>query len=173
MQPLSVNLAIIFGSRLVINNFISIVLPWIALKMKISSETKNADASTLSRAEKDYMLSEYIIQTKDLQRMADVVIEYGYMILFIVALPISCGLSMVNSIFKVKFAMWSHVEVFKEIISCFLCPKFCLLYLIVVATPDSQGSARYWHLAKHSDDCVCGWRHNQRSAHLLYYGSNF
>lgn len=114
MQPLSVNLAIIFGSRLVINNVLSIVVPYIMLKLKIRSETQNADASTISRAEKDYMLSEYIIQTQDLQRMADVVIEYGYMILFIVALPISCCLSMINSFAKVKFSMWRHVHLLQR-----------------------------------------------------------
>ena len=111
MQPLSINLAIIFGTRLVVNNFLSVVVPYIQYRMKLKSETKDVDASLLTGAEKDYMLQEYHVGNTDLANFADVVMEYGYMIMFVVALPISCLLSMINSYAKVKFAIWRHLKV--------------------------------------------------------------
>ena len=61
MQPLSINLAIIFGTRLTLTNFLDIFIPYMNYRNKIAEETKgvNLEATPLSPAEKDYMLMEY------------------------------------------------------------------------------------------------------------------
>lgn len=59
MTPLSINLAIIFGTRLTLTNFLDIFIPYLAYKDKLKEETKGAEGKTLSPAENDYMLMVY------------------------------------------------------------------------------------------------------------------
>jgi len=40
MQPLAINVAIIFGTRLTLTNFLDVFLPWLFKKLKYRSETK-------------------------------------------------------------------------------------------------------------------------------------
>lgn len=57
-----------------------IVLPIYINRRKFKTETEGYDPASMSRAEIDYLLSEYDIASNDLQNMADVAIEYGYMV---------------------------------------------------------------------------------------------
>lgn len=60
MYPLSINLAIIFGVRLTVTNFLDIFIPYVNYKMKIRAETAGVeDLSRLTPAEHDYMLTNY------------------------------------------------------------------------------------------------------------------
>jgi hypothetical protein len=45
MQPLSINLAIIFGTRLTLTNFLDIFIPYVTKERKFKSETDGIDAS--------------------------------------------------------------------------------------------------------------------------------
>jgi hypothetical protein len=40
MEPLSINVAVIFGTRLTLTNFLDIFIPWYNLQAKIKRETK-------------------------------------------------------------------------------------------------------------------------------------
>jgi hypothetical protein len=111
MEPLSINVSFIFIMRLMMYIGLQIVLPIFKNSRKFKAETVGYDPATMSRAEVDYLLSEYDIGAHDLANMADVAIEYGYMILFVVALPISCLWGMINTYAKIKFGIWRHFNV--------------------------------------------------------------
>jgi hypothetical protein len=113
-EPLSINVSFIFIMRLVTSLVVQIIVPIIMNKRKFKKETEGYDPTTMSRAEVDYLLSDYNIAEQDLANMADVAIEYGYMILFVVALPISCLWGMINTYFKSKFGIWRHLNVRAE-----------------------------------------------------------
>ncbi|KAJ1410908.1 calcium-activated chloride channel-domain-containing protein [Ochromonadaceae sp. CCMP2298] len=60
MEPLSINLAIIFGTRLTLTNFLDIFLPYVAYKQKVKKETEGVeDPTSLTPAEQDYMVGNY------------------------------------------------------------------------------------------------------------------
>lgn len=112
MEPLSINLAIIFGSRLTITNFLDVFVPWITYKQKIRSETKGiAEDKELSPAEVDYMLMQYQPMLQSIQNYADTAVQYGFTLLFITALPCASFFSLVNNYVKVKFNAWKLITV--------------------------------------------------------------
>ena len=59
MEPLSINLAIIFGTRLTLTNFLDIFIPYITYKNKLKEETKGFEGKELTPPEKDYILMQY------------------------------------------------------------------------------------------------------------------
>ena len=55
MQPLAVNLIILFGTRLTVTNAISMITPWIMCKLKYRTETSGvADMNLFTFAEQEY-----------------------------------------------------------------------------------------------------------------------
>eukprot|EP01040_Poterioochromonas_malhamensis_P012080 gene12080-13202_t len=84
MQPLSINLAIIFGTRLVMNNTLQILLPWYENRTKRATETKNiALDTTLTPPEEDYILIRYDVQIENIKNYADAAIQFGFSTLFV------------------------------------------------------------------------------------------
>jgi anoctamin-10/anoctamin-7 len=107
MQPLSINLATIFGSRLTISNFLDIFLPYVNHKQKIRSETKGIpDDAKVSFPEKDYTLMLYDTTKESIASYADQAVQFGFSLLFITALPCASFFSLLNVYIKTKFNMW-------------------------------------------------------------------
>jgi len=128
MYPLQLNIAIIFGSRLVIQNTMEILLPVILQRMKLSSETKIRKAKEenpccccsccscdcapgevskyrqpedfLSLAELEYMKSKFDPINDVIKLYADTAIQFGYMIMFSTALPTASVCTLINNIVK-------------------------------------------------------------------------
>jgi hypothetical protein len=104
MEPIAINLAIIFGTRLFLTNFLDVVLPYMSYRSKLKEETKGVDSSVvLTPAEKDYLLVRYDSMIESIGAYADTAIQYGYTMLFITALPIATFLSLLNNWARVKF----------------------------------------------------------------------
>eukprot|EP00595_Chromulina_sp_UTEXLB2642_P003694 CAMPEP_0196764098 /NCGR_PEP_ID=MMETSP1095-20130614/5350_1 /TAXON_ID=96789 ORGANISM="Chromulina nebulosa, Strain UTEXLB2642" /NCGR_SAMPLE_ID=MMETSP1095 /ASSEMBLY_ACC=CAM_ASM_000446 /LENGTH=707 /DNA_ID=CAMNT_0042118727 /DNA_START=171 /DNA_END=2294 /DNA_ORIENTATION=- len=112
MQPLSINLGIIFGSRLFVTNILDLLIPYLKMKYNEYSETKDKNESTLealkkdsskhlSPAELDYIKLPYDMNDNILN-YADTAVQYGFMVLFASALPIACFISMINSYIKIR-----------------------------------------------------------------------
>jgi hypothetical protein len=107
MQPLCINLAIIFGSRLTVTNMLDIAIPYYNHTSKIKKETKGVTEGTkLSPAENDYMLMPYDNIIDNINSFADTAVQYGFTLLFITAFPIASFMSFVNTYAKVKFQTW-------------------------------------------------------------------
>lgn len=115
MRPLSINLVTIFGTKLTVTNGLSMILPWNDARTKRAAETaklpEGVDASQMTRAEEDYILLEFNGLLDDIFNYADLTIEFGYMILFVVALPIAPMFSLINSYIKLKFVLWKQLSV--------------------------------------------------------------
>eukprot|EP01035_Chromulina_nebulosa_P019942 gene19942-25908_t len=112
MQPLSINLGIIFGSRLFVTNILDLLIPYLKMKYNEYNETKDKNESTieslkkhssshLSPAELDYIKLPYDMNDNILN-YADTAVQYGFMVLFASALPIACFISMINSYIKIR-----------------------------------------------------------------------
>ena len=101
MFPLAINLAIIFGTRLIVANAMAIIVPLIQVDIKYREETKGTDGQ-LTPAEIDYNLLPYDPIFSNVAAYADTAVQYGYMVLFITALPCATFFSMVNSYFKLR-----------------------------------------------------------------------
>ena len=116
MEPLSINLAIIFGSRLTVTNVLDILIPYITYRRKLAAETKDSDPSkTLTPAEEDYMLMQYEPMLASIQNYADTAVQYGFTLLFITALPCASFFSLVNNYVKVKVNAWKLITVSRYI----------------------------------------------------------
>lgn len=114
MQPLSVNLAIIFGSRLTVTNAIDISVPIYNFYAKQKKETEGKDVAMLTPPEKDYILMEPNILLDSIEQFADTAVQYGFTVLFITALPIATFFSLVSNYIKVKLQSWKLVTLFQR-----------------------------------------------------------
>ena len=106
MEPMAVNLAIIFGTRLFLNNFLDVLLPYISYRNKYKAETKGVENVNLTPAEKDFLLIPYNGILESISAYADTAIQYGYTMLFITALPIASFCSLLNNWARVKFYLY-------------------------------------------------------------------
>jgi len=119
MRPLMINLAIIFGVRLVVTNSLDILLPYYNKIMKQKSETKSDKGEQISldlltAAEQDYVLQEYDLLTDNIANLSDTVVQYGYMTLFITALPISCIITFFCNYLKMKLHAWRLLSMYQR-----------------------------------------------------------
>lgn len=105
MTPLAINIAIIFGTRITLTNALEVGIPYITYLMKRKEETKGT-SEALTRPEEDYMLLPYDIMLESIKDYADTAIQYGFMTLFITALPIACFFALLTNIVKCKISAW-------------------------------------------------------------------
>mmetsp|Transcript_10604 Transcript_10604/g.14610 ORF Transcript_10604/g.14610 Transcript_10604/m.14610 type:complete len:162 (-) Transcript_10604:436-921(-) len=113
MQPLSINLAIIFGTRLTLTNFLDIFIPYWNYKNKLKEETKGV-TNELTPPEKDYILMNYDPMLESILNYADTAVQYGYSMLFVTALPIASFFSLFSNYVKVKFNAWKLLTFYQR-----------------------------------------------------------
>lgn len=112
MIPLATNVLIILGTALVLNTFLGILLPWMAWKGRKKEETKIEDSDDfipeekLTPAEKEYLLMEYDTMTNSIADYADTAIQYGYLTLFVSALPIAPFFTVIINNIKMKLSTY-------------------------------------------------------------------
>lgn len=86
MSILAINLAIIFGTRMIAGNIFQLLIPYLSYQYKYKKELENANGK-MTRPEKEYLLSQYNQSSVSLEDYADIAITYGYMAMFVTALP--------------------------------------------------------------------------------------
>lgn len=165
MTPMSINLAIIFGTRITLTNFLDVFLPYMAYKSKVKKETEGTSGN-LTRPEKDYMLMPYDIMAESIKDYADTAIQYGFMTLFITALPIACFFSALSNHIKVKASAWKMLTV-RSI--CLSTPQDSYGLCVVLPTPYSSWCTRHWKLARNLHPHVRGRCGHQRWLDLLHH----
>jgi hypothetical protein len=171
MKPLSINLAIIFGTRLTLGNFMDIFMPWLNHKLKFRKETNGIQEDrVITPAEKDYMLLNYEVTLESINCYADTAIQYGFSLLFITALPIASFMSLVSNYFKVKFNSWKICDVSSIVfsLSFLLCVNFPLF--LVLSKTSSRRSSRYRHLVDYLPSHFCGFGDYQCWIDLFHDG---
>ncbi len=104
MEPLQFNLGIILAERIVMRNLFSIIGPYVKDRLKMSRET-HGDAKVrqaMTVAEREYVLLDIDPLQNSIQNYASIAIVYGFMAMFVTALPIAPFFTMINNYVKVK-----------------------------------------------------------------------
>jgi hypothetical protein len=96
------NLAIIFGSRLIITNAITYLTLMFSFLHKKEKETKGVQGKEISLPEQEYFLLPYDEIFDSVRNYSDTAIQFGFMTLFVTALPIAPLLGLINGFVKVK-----------------------------------------------------------------------
>ena len=112
MQPLAVNLGILFGSRITINNLTSLLTTLYASRSRIKSEEKGLEENEqLSPPEKEYARLSFNSLDEMMKLYADTTIQFGFAVLFVCALPVSCLCSLASNHATVKMHLWKMLRV--------------------------------------------------------------
>lgn len=113
MQPLSVNLAIIFVTRLVTKGITDTVVPYLQSEMKRKAETQ--PGTFLTPAEENFILMDYNALLENINNYADAALQYGFSTLFVTALPMAPFFSLLSNYFRVKAVAWKLSNVSSSI----------------------------------------------------------
>lgn len=111
MYPLQLNIAIIFGSRLIVQNSLDILIPYATWKLKMKKETDgiitdDVDPGTiLTPAEIDFMKMPFNPMIDIINLYADTAIQFGFMTMFASALPIATLATLFNNLVKIKLQL--------------------------------------------------------------------
>jgi hypothetical protein len=113
MKPLSINVAIIFGTRLTVTNFLNVFIPWYTHSDAKKAALKETGLTTLSPAETQSLLLPDDPILDMVTRYSDVAVQYGYMTLFATSLPIACAVSSLQCILQARAEAWLMIR-FKQ-----------------------------------------------------------
>ncbi len=113
MTVLAVNLAIVYGSRLVTGNLTELFIPYLSYKYRYNKEILTSSAE-MSRPEKEFYLDTYDSRKSSLVDYAEVAIQFGYNALFATALPISSFFSLASNFVEIKGDAWKLVNIFQR-----------------------------------------------------------
>ena len=118
VKSLAINLAIIFGTRLAIGNLLELGLPFSYRKLAtLIHGKKNIFLQyelNLVKPETEYLLEQYDVLQCSLVDYADVAIQFGYMSMFVVALPIASAFALFANAVEVKGDAWKLLNVFQR-----------------------------------------------------------
>jgi len=98
---LFLNLVIIFGSQLVVGNLTEVALPYLNAKRKEKKEAALGSVAS-SPAEKEFDLEGYDPVMGLLMDYSEVAVQFGYMSLFVAALPLAPLLGLVNNWVEIR-----------------------------------------------------------------------
>ncbi len=110
LQPLTMNLAMIFGTRLISSVF-SIVSSYFSYHQTIKKAIKAGGGKFLTPPEADFVRIPYDTDMELIKSYADIALEYAFTMLFVAALPAAPFLSLIASYVKMKLHIFQLVEV--------------------------------------------------------------
>ena len=111
MKPLAINLIFVFMIRLVFNNILVFVLPYITYQSNLlSGKVRKRDTnSVIANAEGEFLLDTYDTDNAMLADTSDLVIQFGYVTMFIVAMPLAATFALVCNLIKMKGDAWALI----------------------------------------------------------------
>jgi anoctamin-10/anoctamin-7 len=115
MIPLSINLAVIFGTRLFVGNVTDSIVPIINKHLKTKAEHEGVEDVHLKEtiAEEDYILAQ-VTPSDNIIAYADTCIQFGFMSMFCVALPIAPFFVLFNNNLKMKLRAWRMTKMYQR-----------------------------------------------------------
>jgi anoctamin-10/anoctamin-7 len=99
LNTLSYQLAIVFGSMIIINNFFEVFVPWVKgmLESKKQSGDDPENDAKKTFPEKEFEKNNYESTFDDYDELA---IQFGFVVLFVVALPLAPLLAFLNNLLE-------------------------------------------------------------------------
>lgn len=118
MDVLSLNLAIIFGVQIFNGSLLRIgpnLLLSLYKKVKFNLLSQNAEENVvISRPEVEYLLSEQDVALQSITNYMNIAIQFGYMVLFITALPIASVFVFISNLVTLQCDIWSILYVYQR-----------------------------------------------------------
>jgi hypothetical protein len=111
MESLSINLAIIYGSRLATGNVLGLIMPYITYQFRYRHLGK---VDGITRPEKEYLLQQYDEQGNNIADYADVTIQFGYTAMFVSALPLAASFAYISNIINTQGNAWKLLNIFQR-----------------------------------------------------------
>jgi anoctamin-10 len=106
LGELRIQLATLFGSAVVIQNSLEVIIPWVVTKIKGDQAAKahaaeNEDGKELQRSEAEFQMDK-VPYDNTIDDMSELIIQFGYVALFALALPITPLLALLNNVVEMK-----------------------------------------------------------------------
>lgn len=122
MEPLSINLGIIFGTRLIVKPIVELFSNRFFHWMRLRENTKIPGTKynemnlkdVLTPPEKEFAMLPYDSVYESILTYADVAIQFGYMTLFATALPISCVFTLVSVYINLRVKSYSRIKYYQR-----------------------------------------------------------
>merc|ERR1711968_229014 len=106
MKPLAINLIFVFMIRLIVNNIMVFALPYITYQSNLLSGKVRTgslrDWNSIANAEEEFLLDTYDTDNAMLADTSDLVIQFGYVTMFIVAMPLAATFALLCNLIKMK-----------------------------------------------------------------------
>ena len=112
MAELSTSLGIIFITNITVGNVTEVIIPYYTSLKKMKEERERAvmrtetDIPPLTNVERQFMKIEYDVLKGTFQDYSEMIIQFGYCTLFVVAYPLSVVLAVVNNYIEIRVDAW-------------------------------------------------------------------
>jgi hypothetical protein len=110
MSELQTGLSTIFLTRLATGSLLSVLVPWITMKMKLRAETKGVDLDDLCDVERAFLMPEYHVILGAFADYASLSIQFGYATMFVAAFPLSLSAAAVSNYVDMRVGAWKHCQ---------------------------------------------------------------
>ena len=114
MQTLAINLGIILAVDIVVGDTLELLVPYLSEKYKLSKELAGVHPHCeLSPAEREYVMDEYG-DNELIEDYMEIAIMFGYMTMFVAALPGSTFVVLIYLIIEVKVDIWKLTHLMRR-----------------------------------------------------------
>ncbi|XP_075967807.1 anoctamin-6 [Anarhichas minor] len=111
---LTTQLSIIMGGKAIWNNFQEVLLPWVK-NMIFRYRTRGPSEKVIPRWEQDYQLQPFA-KLGLFHEYLEMVIQFGFVTLFVVSFPLAPLLALVNNLFEIRVDAWKITTQFRRIV---------------------------------------------------------
>lgn len=121
-MAVSINLAIIFGTRLTISNVIELLIPYMKSYIKSQDGHNNGshqvESRLLTKAEIQFSMPAYDRIQGSLDDYAELIMQFGYMTFFIAALPIASCAAFLSNYVEIRTDAYKMLKSHQRPIPC-------------------------------------------------------
>lgn len=116
MYSLALNLFIIFIIRIISQQVVGIVIPWLMYTYKrqggsVVDVFLQKGVSSKSRPENEFLLEPYDAGVAFIEDMMDSCIQFGYMSLFVTSLPVTALLALISNFITLRGKAWKLLNI--------------------------------------------------------------
>ena len=112
MEPLATNVGIIYVSRIISSVIFDIIMPYVQHAQK--SKRSEEELTLLSGPEFEYEMMPYDTIDQSIKDYSAMALHFGYIALFISALPIAGFLGFISAVIEIKNSAWKLLSVYRR-----------------------------------------------------------